>query len=103
MAVHGLEHLETGTVQSHNRKIVVEGSKPPFIGMMLIRDQVRNVPGQEIEGISRQMARLMDSNSRLHRGGGRWYWRSLQERTALVQECSRRCGVRVGKEPRLSR
>src|SRR5690242_11998740 len=66
MTIHRLEHLQAGAVQSHNRKVVVERSKPPFIRMMLVGDQIGNMPGQEIEGVSRKKTRLVNSNSRFH-------------------------------------
>ena len=66
MAVHGLEHLETGSVYPHDGEIVVKRRKPPFVGTMLIGDQVGDVPGQEIQGLSREVAGFVNSNSRLH-------------------------------------
>src|SRR5262249_29291445 len=66
VAVHRLEHIQAGPVQPHDREIVVEGGKPPLVRMMFIGDQVGDVPGKEIKGLSREMTRFMNSNSRLH-------------------------------------
>jgi hypothetical protein len=68
VAVHGLEHLETSAVHPYNREIVVERGKPPFIRMVLIGNQIGNVPGQEVKSFSCQIARFVNSNSRLHDG-----------------------------------
>jgi len=66
VAVHRLEHVEAGTVQSNYRKVVIQRCEPPFVGTMLIGDQVGDVPGQEIQGLSCKMAWFVDSNSWLH-------------------------------------
>src|SRR4030095_5867598 len=66
VAVHRLKHLKPGTVQPHNRQIIVEGRKPPFVGMVLIGDQVGDVPSQELESFSREMTGFVNSNSGLH-------------------------------------
>src|SRR5918994_1706871 len=68
VAVHGLEHLETSAVHPHNGEIVVERGKPPFIGMVLIGNQIGNVPGEEVVSFSCQMARFVYSDGRLHGG-----------------------------------
>lgn len=81
MAIHSLEHLQAGSVQSHNRKVVIERGKPPFVGMMLVGDQIRNMPGQEIEGVSCEVTRFVNSNSRLHGS-------ILRERRSLHEGCS---------------
>ena len=81
MAVHSLEHLQAGSVQSHNRKVVIERGKPPFVGMMLVGDQIRNMPGQEIEGVSCEVTRFVNSNSRL-------LGSILRERRSLHEGCS---------------
>src|SRR4029079_13563771 len=40
VAVHCLEHLQAGAVQANDGKVVIERRKPPFVGMMLIGDQI---------------------------------------------------------------
>ena len=85
MAIHSLEHLQAGSVQSHNRKVVIERGKPPFVGMMLVGDQIRNMPGQEIEGVSCEVTRFVNSNSRLH-GSILCERRSLHEGCSSLQE-----------------
>ena len=47
VAVHGLEHIQAGAVQSDERQVVIERRKPPFVEVRVIRDEVGHVPGQE--------------------------------------------------------
>ena len=89
VAVHRLEHVEAGTVQPNYRKVVIQRCEPPFVGTMLIGDQVGDVPGQEIQGLSCKMAWFVDSNSWLHVSRGALSGvkrRSLHELPLFLQE-----------------
>jgi hypothetical protein len=66
VAVHGLEHFETRAIDSNDRKSVVERRKPPFVGVVLVGDQIGDVPSQETEGFSGEMTGFVKSSSRLH-------------------------------------
>ncbi len=66
VAVHRLEHFQAGAVEPHERQVVIERGEPPLVFVVLVGDQVGNVPGQEPEGFSREVARLVNGDGWLH-------------------------------------
>ncbi len=69
MAVHGLEHVQARPVQPDEWEVVIKRGEPPFVGVMLIGHQIRNVPGEEVERLSGQAQRFSDGGSWLHSSG----------------------------------
>src|SRR5215469_3450286 len=87
VAVHRLHHLQTGTIESNQRKIVVEWCKPPLVVGVLIGDKVRNMPSQECARLPGQFERFMNGNGWLHggptRSSGEAYTTSCDSRKDL--------------------
>lgn len=79
MAVHCLEHIQTGSVQPDERQVVIERGKPPFIWLMVIGDEVGNVPGKEAQGLSGQAPGFMKGGSGSHGFGA-----DFQEPTGAI-------------------
>jgi len=68
MAVHGLEHFKAGLIESNERKIIVEGGKPPLVFVMLVGDEVWDVPGKECERLSGEAAWFVKYDGWFHVG-----------------------------------
>jgi hypothetical protein len=66
MAVHRFEHLQTGAIESDERKVVVERREPPLVVTVLIGDEIRDMPSEEVEDVSREISWCVDDDSRLH-------------------------------------
>ena len=69
MAVHGLEHFQAGSIDSHERKIVVERGEPPFIFVVLVGDEIGDMPSQKRERFSGETARFVKDDGWFHA----WY------------------------------
>ena len=66
VAVHRLEHLQARTIQTHDWKVVIEGGEPPFVFVVLVRDEIGDMPGQETERLFGEAERLMRGDSWFH-------------------------------------
>ena len=66
MAIHCLEHIQADAVQPDERQVVIERGKPPFVRVMVIGDEVGNVPGKKAQGLSSQAPGSMDSGRGFH-------------------------------------
>ena len=90
MAVHCLEQVQAGAVQPDERKVIIKRSQPPFVWLVLIGDEIRNVPGKEAQNLTSQAPGVMVSDSGFH--GEQCLVMSsssLQERSAIVQDGDR--------------
>lgn len=68
VTVHCFQHFKTDAIDSHDREVVVERGEPPFVFVMLVGDEIGDMPGEEREGLSCEAARLVNSDGWLHVG-----------------------------------
>ena len=66
MAVHRSKEIQAYAIEADERQVVIEGSEPPFARMMLICDEVGNVPREEIQSLSNQDQRFTDCGKGFH-------------------------------------
>ena len=92
VAVHCLQHLQPRAVQAHDWQVVIKGSEPPFVVVVLIGDEIGDMPDQETECLSGEAERFMSGN--------RWFHdrRDLFERRSLHDGPGFSQGLK-GREP----
>jgi hypothetical protein len=66
VAVHCLQHVKTGAIQSYDGQVVIKGGEPPFVVVVLIGDEVGDAPCQEAERIPGKTKWLVSSDSWFH-------------------------------------
>src|SRR5262245_61108442 len=89
VAVHRFQHFKAGAVESDQGKVIVERREPPLIFLVLVSHEVGNMPRQKSKGVSGEMLRRVDRDSRFHCRQAILERRSLPEPVVWAQ------GVRV--------
>jgi hypothetical protein len=90
VAVHCLQHLQPRAVQAHDRQVVIKGSEPPFVVVVLIGDEIGDAPGQEAERFSGEAEWFVSSDSWFHNRRNLFKRRSLHGGLGFSQHLKRR-------------